>query len=123
MRCTMVLLALFAAYVLAACSESAPATRSAPVGTTAVATLTPLRATQAVDGTAQWTVTTQGVDMMVRLAGCMTAREYPVAIYDNAVCAEVSAQGRIADGLRGADLPKVGCDGGSGGRSFYARAH
>jgi hypothetical protein len=105
------------------CTQAAPAANGAGAGATAVATLAPLSTTLAVAGMASWTATTLGVDMKVHVAGCTTAHEYPVAVYENSECPDAAAKGQVWDVTRGAGIPRLGCDGGSGGTVYYTRNH
>jgi hypothetical protein len=76
-----------------------------------------------ISGRATFKTTRDGVDVSVLLKNCRAAYGYPINIYEQASCSELTAGTKPWDGERGTIETNALCLGASGARLHHARAH
>jgi hypothetical protein len=75
-----------------------------------------------VAGTAVFATTASGVDLKIKITGCVNGSAYPVVIHEGAACTSATLQGPEWDPPRGEGIAGLTCTGNSGvGLLYYSR--
>jgi hypothetical protein len=110
-----------------AAGHAAPDAGSAHLGGSAIAQLEPTDAAALSDnppimGTASFTNTSEGVDLLINVRGCLGTQSYPVYIQQGTDCSDATLLGAHWDSPRGEGIGTVDCTGTAGlGRNYDSR--
>jgi len=103
--------------ILAACaaaqqaSAGSSATDGGSSGVTSAQAPNGPSPTAALEGTAVFTLATDGVELLIVLDGCRDGAAYPVHIHEGRSCASPLTIGAYWDRPRGEDIPDLRCNG------------